>query len=65
MSATTEVGELEKLDEQLQLRRIAGKTSNIEINKRTLEAFRQEYRKKGLGRKVRTTHRMILLLLQS
>lgn len=48
MSTTTEVNELEKAAEELQLRRIAGKTSNIQINERSLELFRQEYRKKGL-----------------
>ena len=43
-----QLNELEKREEELQLRRISGKTSNIEINERTLEAFRQEFRKKGL-----------------
>lgn len=46
--STTEVNELEKRDEELMLKRIAGKTNNIEINERTLDAYRQEYRKKGL-----------------
>lgn len=46
--STTEVNELEKAAEELQLRRIAGKPNNIEINERSLELFRQEYRKKGL-----------------
>jgi hypothetical protein len=43
-----QLNELEKEQEELQQRRIAGKTSNIEINERTLEAFRTEFRKKGL-----------------
>jgi hypothetical protein len=33
MSATTEVGELEKLDEQLQLRRIAEKQAILKLMK--------------------------------
>ena len=43
-----QMNELEKEQEQLELKRIAGKTSNIEINERTLEAYRHEFRKKGL-----------------
>src|ERR1044071_5528442 len=43
-----QLNELEKEQEQLELRRIAGKTNNIEINGRTLESYRQEFRKKGL-----------------
>jgi len=48
MSATTEVNELEKAQNELMLKRITDKTNNIEINERTLEAFRQEFAKKGL-----------------
>jgi hypothetical protein len=43
-----QMSELERKQEELELKRIAGKTNNIEINERTLEAFRQEFRKKGL-----------------
>jgi hypothetical protein len=43
-----QLNELEKEQEELELRRIAGKTNNIEINERTLEAYRTEFRKKGL-----------------
>jgi len=43
-----QMNELEKEQEQLQLKRIAGKTNNIEINDKTLEAYRTEFRKKGL-----------------
>jgi hypothetical protein len=48
MSTTTEVNELEQAQNELMLKRIAGKTSNIEVNERILEAFRQEFGKKGL-----------------
>jgi len=43
-----QLNELEKEQEELELRRIAGKTNKIEINERTLEAYRTEFRKKGL-----------------
>jgi hypothetical protein len=43
-----QLNELEREQEQLELKRIAGKTNNIEINERTLEAYRTEFRKKGL-----------------
>jgi hypothetical protein len=46
--STTEVNELERQYNELQLRKISGKPQHIEINERTLEAFREEYRKKGL-----------------
>jgi hypothetical protein len=42
------MNELEKEQEQLELKRIAGKTNNIEINEKTLEAYRTEFRKKGI-----------------
>jgi Fic family protein len=43
-----QLNELEKEQEELELRRIAGKSNTIEINDRTLESYRQEFRKKGL-----------------
>ena len=43
-----QLNELEKKQEELELRRIAGKTNNIEINEHTLESYRTEFRKKGL-----------------
>jgi hypothetical protein len=43
-----QLNELEREQEELELRRIAGKTNNIEINECTLESYRQEFRKKGL-----------------
>jgi len=43
-----QLNELEREQEELELRRIAGKTNNIEINERNLEAYRTEFRKKGL-----------------
>jgi hypothetical protein len=44
-----EVSELEKKHNELSLKQIAGKTQHIEINERTLEAYRAEYTKKGLA----------------
>ena len=38
-----QLNELEKEQEELELRRIAGKTNNIEINERTLESLSITY----------------------
>jgi hypothetical protein len=46
--STTEVNELERQYNELQLRKIAGKPQHIEINERTIEAYKEEYTKKGL-----------------
>ena len=43
-----QVNELERVQEELQLRRIAGTAQVIEINERALECVRQEFAKKGL-----------------
>jgi hypothetical protein len=43
-----QLNEVEREQEELEPRRIAGKTNNIEINERNLEAYRTEFRKKGL-----------------
>lgn len=45
--STVEVNELERQQNELMLKRIAGKTNNIEVNEKTLESFRQEFAKKG------------------
>ena len=42
------MSELEKQEEQLKLKQVTGKPQHIEINERTLEATREEFRKKGL-----------------
>jgi hypothetical protein len=43
-----QLNEVEREQEELEPRRIAGKTNNIEINERNLEAYRTEFRKKGI-----------------
>lgn len=43
-----QVNELEKRADELELRKIAGKPQHIEINERTLAAYREEFSKKGL-----------------
>lgn len=40
--------ELERKDNELALRKIEGKAQHIEINERTIQAYKEEYRKKGL-----------------
>jgi hypothetical protein len=42
------VNELEKEQLERGLRKIAGKAQHIEINERTIEAYKDEFRKKGL-----------------
>ena len=46
--STTKMGELEREEETRKLNEISGKTQHIEINERTLEAYRSEFAKKGL-----------------
>jgi hypothetical protein len=48
MSEQQEVNELEHKQNKLALNKIAGKPKNIEINERTLQAYKEEYAKKGL-----------------
>lgn len=43
-----QVNEFERQQNEMMLKRIAGKPNNIEVNERTLESFRQEVAKKGL-----------------
>lgn len=43
-----QISELEKREQDLKLKQVAGKPTNIEINERSLEAYRQEFAKKGL-----------------
>ena len=45
---TAEINELQQRERQLELKKIAGTPKNIKINERTLEAYREEYRKKGM-----------------
>jgi hypothetical protein len=45
---TAEINELLQRERQLELKKIAGTTRNITINERTLEAYRDEYRKKSM-----------------
>jgi hypothetical protein len=45
---STEVNELEEKQNKLALSRIAGKAQHIEINERTIQAFKEEFGKKGL-----------------
>jgi hypothetical protein len=42
------LNELEKIEEKIALDSISGKPTNIEINERTLIAYREEFAKKGL-----------------
>jgi hypothetical protein len=42
------VSELERKENERQLRKITGKAKHIEINERTLEAYKEEFAKKGL-----------------
>jgi len=44
----SKLNELEREEEDLKLRKIAGKAQHIEINERSLEAYKEEYAKKGL-----------------
>jgi hypothetical protein len=46
--STTEMSELEEQKNKLALKRIVGKPNNIEINERTVTAYKEEYAKKGL-----------------
>jgi hypothetical protein len=43
-----QVNELEQKQNKLALNKIAGKPKNIEINERTLQAYKEEFAKKGL-----------------
>ena len=42
------VNELERKQNELAMKQIAGKAQHIEINERTLEAYRKAYTDKGL-----------------
>lgn len=42
------VNELQEQQDKLAMSKISGKTKNIQINERTLEAYKEEYAKKGL-----------------
>jgi hypothetical protein len=46
--STTEMSDMEREDEKLKLKQIAGKPQHIDINERSLEATRAEFRKKGM-----------------
>ena len=46
--STTKMSELEREEETRKLNEISGKPQHIEINERTLEAYRSEFAKKGL-----------------
>jgi hypothetical protein len=45
---TAEINELLQRDRQLELKKIAGTTKNIKINERTIEAYKEAYREKGM-----------------
>jgi hypothetical protein len=42
------LNELERKDEELKLKQVAGTPRHIQINEKTLEATKQEFRNKGL-----------------
>jgi hypothetical protein len=46
--STTEMSEMEKKERKIQLKQIEGTAKHIEINDKTLVAYREEFRKKGL-----------------
>lgn len=43
-----QMSEMEKREEEIKLKQIAGTPQHIEINERTLIAYREEFAKKGL-----------------